>query len=525
MARAGAKKTMAMVIAMVIAMAGMSYAQATITEMDPHMTVTITETTSQSTVTKTTELALIDAHDAMIACGILLNYLLSISSVNGCVSGPSDMSGYTMALDSTTATTISSASATTTLATTTIPSASSVSKVAKLASTSKSSTPATWTDMNAVLGTIFAQYGGATASLNPGFLFPTTMTSITTTAPSSVVSLLNEPVPSWWQASTSYPVPASVSIQSSYQHDPVWSGTRDVGSSGVINEQSIWVYGDTISLNSKGNMTGLVPNSAAFGILNEYGGETYYANLDSNNRPSQFVPFTELELLYWMANDWSGVNRPGLWVSNVVPLGDGTVGAVYYVKALAGVTVGVGVSPVFVNASGVFAERIMDVMWNTSYPQFGCLTTYVEDGYIYAFGDLNGSIYVARTFETEYWNVDTYSYWDGTDWADTFAGDGKGEIFWQVQAGTIFYSDYLGKYVFLYNDAFLDNLALMRTSDSILGPWSDDVTLYQAEQKGDQPNYCFYAHPEYFGHDSPKLLFSWSDPYVGDIRTGIITFY
>ncbi|OLL25545.1 hypothetical protein NEOLI_002174 [Neolecta irregularis DAH-3] len=315
-----------------------------------------------------------------------------------------------------------------------------------------------------------------------------------------------------------------------------WTGVRDVGHSGVIDGKIIWTFGDTISKDKDGNMTGLAPNTAAYGDWMLWTSSSYERQLDDNDRPNQFVPYTQEEYNFWKDSNWAGDHRIGIWVSNVVQTGPGE-GIAFYDKSsiltesLENIKrIGTGVAKVYAKDEGPIADRVHDIIFDAQTdPSWGCFTTYKEDDYIYAFGEWTAdkNVYLSRVAVADVFSKDKYEYWNGQTWQSQSLTlpDEAAKVFWNIQSGTIWKSNHhAGKYVMLYMTNWADDTLRMMWSDSITGPWNieNQVQVMKLPSCENSFNYCGYAHPQ-FGDDS-ELLVSWTSPQSGQVQLGKITF-
>ncbi|GAA4805502.1 DUF4185 domain-containing protein [Tomitella cavernea] len=144
------------------------------------------------------------------------------------------------------------------------------------------------------------------------------------------------------------------------------------------------------------------------------------------------------------------------------------------------------------------------------------------DSYVYFFGTpsgRSGSARLSRVQQKDIENAAAYTYWDGAGWAATpeqaaVVIDGK------VSELSVAYNTYLGKYIAMYTHPVKG--LVVRTADSLTGPWSGTTTLISPLQV--PAFYGAFMHPESSDSDSRYLYFTgttWSDYNVMLLRTDL----
>ena len=121
-----------------------------------------------------------------------------------------------------------------------------------------------------------------------------------------------------------------------------------------------------------------------------------------------------------------------------------------------------------------------------------------------------------------------YTYFNGTGWQDTPVSpdSSDGNVFTSsLSSGDIFYNPYLGVWLAIYFDDFVDNIFWLRYSygDKITtGGWSDQIQLYVTTPASGKYNYAGHAYPGY-DPTGKTILLSWT--YDGS-QTGmaVVTF-
>ncbi|QDQ98955.1 DUF4185 domain-containing protein [Tomitella fengzijianii] len=144
------------------------------------------------------------------------------------------------------------------------------------------------------------------------------------------------------------------------------------------------------------------------------------------------------------------------------------------------------------------------------------------DSYVYFFGTpsgRSGSARLSRVQQKDIENAAAYTYWDGSGWAATpeqaaVVIDGK------VSELSVAYNTYLGKYIAMYTHPIKG--LVVRTADSLTGPWSDTTTLISPVQV--PAFYGAFMHPESSDSGDSTLYFTgttWSDYNVMILRTDL----
>lgn len=144
------------------------------------------------------------------------------------------------------------------------------------------------------------------------------------------------------------------------------------------------------------------------------------------------------------------------------------------------------------------------------------------DSWIYSFGTpsgRSGSAYLSRVKQKDIGNASLYQYWDGSGWADT-PEDAAVVLDGRVSELSVAYNEYLDKYIAMYTHP-LKGL-VVRTADTLTGPWSDTTTLINPLQV--PTFYGAYMHPASSKSGSKELYFvgtTWSDYNVMLLRTDL----
>ena len=183
-------------------------------------------------------------------------------------------------------------------------------------------------------------------------------------------------------------------------------------------------------------------------------------------------------------------------------------------------------------------------------PWYGDTGAIKTNGFIYAYGHANSTpyVYLTRVPWQQATDLSCYEYWNGSSWqAERLYSDGRNDttpfgetegIFWQVNQGQVIYNDYYDCYVFVYSgkslpgashslmlrrvvliavdaDNFLDSKILTRTAPAPEGPWSEDVTLFQATPLPQgSSTYAAAPQPEFDPSGKTLIVTFTNDPNV-----------
>lgn len=144
---------------------------------------------------------------------------------------------------------------------------------------------------------------------------------------------------------------------------------------------------------------------------------------------------------------------------------------------------------------------------------------YEEDGYIYRMSTGQGrygAAYLSRAPKAQFPREDAFEYFDGTGWSRN-AGALAPVIDDRVSELSVTYSTYLGKYVALY---LVEGTGLvMRTADSLTGPWSPRRVLVDKDTIPDI--YGGFIMPKQDDQHLYYVATTWSDYNVYFLRTNL----
>lgn len=317
---------------------------------------------------------------------------------------------------------------------------------------------------------------------------------------------------------------------------------RDVGASGLLGTDMLWVFGDTFYTPTQPwNPPADGWRSATFALSDPTSANPMAVTEqeDATNTPYQLIPYTQAELDYNRQGD-PGNDRWALWPTVVVPT-DATHSIVVYHKyKIAGswdfqyqgvglATIGVGDTSAqrdfrFDPADGFLFDATA-VKYGSSALRvgdrvylYGCTWVLVNDAcrVIRATADTGSGIDWSRVGDPANWEA-----WDGSGWTSNISA--AVPVVSKMTADfSVAWSQALGLYTALSQT--LDGKVWIQTAPAPEGPWSDAAHIFTMQAPPAACSGCFdYAvnqHPEASGNGS-NLLVTYFRPmggFLGEIR-------
>lgn len=314
---------------------------------------------------------------------------------------------------------------------------------------------------------------------------------------------------------------------------------RDLGYSGAINGNILWLFGDCLVVNPDGSYQFDSYDSGALGVMSDPTMVVFSDTWDYGNfGPKNFITTT--------ASEDAAPNT--IWAeggTNVVETGPG-VGLVYYQQnnrtyGSTGIQ-GCGVADVTMTASGNFsATRSEDRLFSKNEMCWGGAGTVYNaaDGYVYTYtGGPNYSTYVARVPLANVHNAASYSMYNaGTNtWVtgEKRFNAGTGSIpgfpdayaiddTWSMQGigwggmsqSAPFWSNYYNVWMWAHGTVWGYSNILVMTAPNPWGPWTDSginvdtgAACPNADCSGGY-RYAHMGHPEYDA-SGKTLVVSWT---------------
>lgn len=308
---------------------------------------------------------------------------------------------------------------------------------------------------------------------------------------------------------------------------------RDGGYSGTFAGNSVWVFGDTFLANPNAEGQTLISDSWESTIdLNAAAGITgFQAPEDSAGAPAMLLSYTAAEQAFNAAHQGDPCQqqpcsaRWALWPGAVVEDAARNRALIFYQLVMA--------QPGNFNFAAVgysvatwqnFSDQPLrptinptaehpDLLFGLNDPNFGT-AAFADGDTLYAYG-CNGSILGAPCVVGK---VALESVLDLTAWS-FYAGNGS----WSNDSSAavtvmnaapimnVSWNDYLQCYVAVYNAPFSQDVT-MRTSPKPEGPWSQEVTAFEAlaPTNGGNAVHDALAHPEFNGNDGQIMYVTYS---------------
>jgi len=333
--------------------------------------------------------------------------------------------------------------------------------------------------------------------------------------------------------------PAAVTVTSVTDLGPIPTNPdilgRDGAFSALFQGYSVWVYGDTFLASPNADGRGLISDTWSFttDLTAQDGISGFQERLDSAGAPSMVLEETPAEYAFNQAHNGDPCQvapcgaRWALWPSTVVidpSSGNALVlyGIVYALPGafnFSGLGSSVAVWQDFSQQPQrpTFNPPIVadhpDLMFTENEPAFGS-AAFIDQGTLYIYGcgvPSNSSDKGCRLAKVDPASVLNLSAWT------FYAGNGS----WSSQVSdavsvipdanilSISWNSYLQQYVAVYSQLFSQNVNL-RTAPNPEGPWSREVTAFEAIQPTSGNVYDAHAHSEYDVNGGQTIFVSYS---------------
>ncbi|KIW39404.1 uncharacterized protein PV06_09174 [Exophiala oligosperma] len=326
-----------------------------------------------------------------------------------------------------------------------------------------------------------------------------------------------------YTSNQSYPPDVSVSCVDflGEVHSATTYVKRDLGFQGQIGSFVLLSYGDTMysDVNYSDTWRGMTSDSVALATHDPL--VVVDPVLNQQGYPPQFCPVVD--------SFGEDPSECALGITNVVQTTSSDDGVMFFLLNHRpdgkNNLVGAGVATVHVDTSryplAPHIRRLARFWWDASQePWYGDVCALRHDGFVYAYGhgghaDQNPWVYVARARLHEATNLDCYEYWNGEGWqAERLMTKDLGEkesVFWQINQGQVVWNGYLGCFIFVYCDNWMNSKVLMKTAQKPEGPWSDAVELYQATPLSEgSAIYAAIPH-DYYDRDGRTLVVTFTN--------------
>ncbi len=295
---------------------------------------------------------------------------------------------------------------------------------------------------------------------------------------------------------------------------------RDGGYSGMFAGNSVWVYGDTFLAKPNAEGETLISGTWAWTTdLNAADGITgFQEREDAAGAPTMLLSFSGSEQAFNTAHQGNPCQqqpcgaRWALWPGAVVADTARSRALVFYqlVSAQPGnfnfAAVGYSVA-IWQNFAGqpqrpninLVADH-PDLLFGQNDPSFGT-AAFADGDTLYAYGcnssNLNVPCVLGRVGLANVLNVSAWSYYAGNgNWSSQLSA--AVTVLDAAPIMNVSWNDYLQSYVAVYNAPFSQHV-MMRTSPNPEGPWSQEVTAFDAlpPANGGSSVHDAQAHPEY----------------------------
>ncbi|KAK9240392.1 hypothetical protein V1525DRAFT_395835 [Lipomyces kononenkoae] len=306
--------------------------------------------------------------------------------------------------------------------------------------------------------------------------------------------------------------------------------TRDIGCSSVIGGVPFWAFGDTFPLNRNGQMIGLLTSTCALGYVQNPARSRYWY-CDRDGKPPQFIPFTDEESKFNRQHQSGGQKRFYLWSFSKIAETSPGEGYIFFNKGRTETqsmndNVGFGIQIAKVNLSPdrsqLICSRIMNEPFFNDGVHWGSFDTVVVNDHVYLYGGQGDHIYCARVLKHRITDRSAYEFWNKDRW--TKDERQKSDLFWKLQSGSVFWSQYYQCFIMVGCTMWADNKIIMRSSPRPEGPWTNDMLLHQLDKPQSGINYCVNGHDWAFPESNGgQLLVSWTDQHTGVVELGKVT--
>jgi hypothetical protein len=342
--------------------------------------------------------------------------------------------------------------------------------------------------------------------------------------------------------------PPSLAVVQTTDLGPIGSNPeilgRDGGYSGTFAGKSVWVFGDTFLANPNAEGQTLISDSWEWTTdLNAADGITGFQERDdAAGAPAMLLTYTAAELAFNNAHQGNPCPqqpcgaRWALWPGAVVEDTARSRALVFYQLVMAQpgnfnfAAVGYSVA-IWQNFSDLPqrptinpAAEHPDLLFGQNDPNFG-VAAFASADTLYAYG-CNGAILGApcvlgRVALESVLDLSAWSFYAGNgNWSSNLAD--AVTIMDAAPTMNVSWNDYLQSYVAVYNAPFSQDV-MMRTSPQPEGPWSREVTAFEAlapANEGDSVHDA-QAHPEFNGNDGQIMYVTYSHstgPFTSELE-------
>jgi hypothetical protein len=310
---------------------------------------------------------------------------------------------------------------------------------------------------------------------------------------------------------------------------------RDGASSGVVDGQLLWTFGDTfVSMTTPVDGSNVVSATGAWSTPGDP--LTLEQPVDANGIPAQLIPYTDEELAQ---NRLSAINGWALWPGAVIDTGDPELLVLFQrIKRTEGSGFdGVGLGTARIAPHETVARRdAADLFSRPLPPATGGTPLYGTGGVatigdtVYFFACELGGCRVGRTPRARADERAAFEFFDGTAWVTDVGA--AAIVLRNVGAATsVSFNAHLGAYLSVTSRAFSNDVVL-RTAAQVEGPWPTTGVVISPSDggilaAGEGSNYLAQEHVALSAADGRSIVISYARPlgsFRGEVRLARITF-
>ncbi len=309
--------------------------------------------------------------------------------------------------------------------------------------------------------------------------------------------------------------------------DPPPSTGRDVGFSALLDDRSVWAFGDTLFMEETDD--GLHWRSSTWSWTDDLdsgdGVGPFEHGMGADDLPAQLLPHTPEELAWnqdhegedCAAGDLCG-SRLTPWPQAVVSAPDGQSALVFTIDMETGMGTGPGEGGFdFLSVSGSIAtwsafdgpaERVLPPLFGDEEPDWGAAAARDGDD-LYAWA-CDPDCLLARVPFASATDRQAWTFWDGAGWSDDWRR--AVPVFSGAPLFSVHWSAFLEAWVAFYMPPVREEIVL-RTADAPEGPWSPPVHVGEGEPAADDAwDYSLIAHPELAREGGRVEILSYTRP-------------
>jgi hypothetical protein len=295
-----------------------------------------------------------------------------------------------------------------------------------------------------------------------------------------------------------------VSVDNGYNRlftlDNGWTGGDVAHTVPLTDSVTLWLFGDSwIGKVKKNSHSGskMINNSVAiqYGKTADKKNLKFYYNTIDGNPAHLFTPAGG-KGFFWLSG--GGIKtRNGLYliVSQIVKTDENSV---FGFESVGNSILAIS-NPLDEPDKWIYSEERIPFFLNTEETQidFG-IPSFIKDGYIHIYGveyrkkENNRYMLLARVFEKDILNFDSWEFYSGGVWEKDFRKAARLCDHYGAEFSVSFHP-YLNKYITVYSELGMSENIIMRTAEKPEGPWSRQIVVYKTPETEWSKNYFCYA--------------------------------